>query len=233
MNGIADFHSHILPGIDDGSISVEMSLEMLKMAAEQGIQEVVATPHFYAQRDYPQQFLQRRNEAESRLRSAMQQYPDLPKLSIGAEVHFFPGMGHSDLLTALTIGSKKCMLIEMPDVLWTEQNYRELEEIHSNFGIIPVIAHVDRYVSPFRSHGIPERLAELPVLIQANASFFLKPWTRAMAMKMLRRDQIHLLGSDCHNLTSRAPNLGPALVQIRKCLGDDALSRIQQYQEMI
>ncbi len=233
MNGIADFHSHVLPGIDDGSVSVEMSLEMLKMAAEQGIREVVATPHFYAQRDYPQQFLQRRNEAESRLRSAMQHYPDLPKLSIGAEVHFFPGMSHSDLLTALTIGSKKCMLIEMPDVLWTEQNYRELEEIHTNSGIVPVIAHIDRYVSPFRNYGIPERLAELPVLVQANASFFLKPWTRAAAMKMLRRDQIHLLGSDCHNLTKRAPNLGPALVQIRKCLGNDAVDRIQQYQEMI
>lgn len=125
------------------------------------------------------------------------------------------------------------MLIEMPDVFWTEQSYRELEEIHMYSGIVPVIAHIDRYVSPFRSHGIPERLAELPVLIQANASFFLKPWTRATAMKMLRRDQIHLLGSDCHNLTSRAPNLGPALVQIRKCLGDDAVSRIQQYQEII
>lgn len=48
MNGIMDFHSHILPGIDDGSASLEESIAMLRMEAEQGITHVIATPHFYA-----------------------------------------------------------------------------------------------------------------------------------------------------------------------------------------
>ena len=59
-----DFHSHILPGIDDGSKSVEMSIKMLRREAQQGISRVVATPHFYPQTDNPERFLRRRAEAE-------------------------------------------------------------------------------------------------------------------------------------------------------------------------
>ena len=233
MNGFIDFHSHILPGMDDGSESVEMSIEMLKREAEQGIRQVIATPHFYASEDHPQKFLERRMESEARLREAMMRYGDLPQLSVGAEVRFFSGISCSDWLSALTIREKKCILIEMPDVSWTEKNYRELEKIYENCGIIPVVAHVDRYIGPFRNPGIPARLAELPVLVQANASFFLNPRTKGIAMKLLRKGQIHLVGSDCHNLTDRAPNLGPALEQIRKRLGTDAISQIQEYQCMI
>ena len=64
MNKIIDFHSHILPGIDDGSESVEQSIAMLRMEAEQGITHVVATPHFYPRHDTPQRFLQRRKDAD-------------------------------------------------------------------------------------------------------------------------------------------------------------------------
>ena len=55
-----DFHTHILPKMDDGSKSTEESIAMLKMQAEQGIRWVVATPHFYAEPESPQDFLQRR-----------------------------------------------------------------------------------------------------------------------------------------------------------------------------
>lgn len=61
------------------------------------------------------------------------------------------------------------------------------------------------------TYGIPQRLEELPVLVQANAGFFLRAGTRAWALRMLERDQIQLLGSDCHNLSSRPPNLDKAL----------------------
>jgi protein-tyrosine phosphatase len=105
--------------------------------------------------------------------------------------------------------------------------YRELQDIHSKQGLIPIIAHVDRYIRPFRTYGIPDRLAELPVLVQANAGFFQDRFTRPMAMRMLRGGQIHLLGSDCHNLTSRAPNLDQAIRLIRKQLGEEALQWIQ------
>jgi len=231
MNGIIDFHSHILPGIDDGSSSVEESIAMLKREAEQGITHVVATPHFYARHDNPEHFFRRRAEAEQLLREEMEKHTGLPQLSVGAEVQFFAGMSHSDVLPALTMGQTKCVLVEMLGVPWTEKMYHELEHLRYQCGLIPVIAHVDRYITPFRTYRIPERLEELPVLVQANAGFFLSPRTRKMAMKMLQKDQIQLLGSDCHNLTSRVPNLGQAVELIRQRCGDAVVKRIQTYQD--
>ena len=233
MSGMVDFHSHILPGIDDGSASVEESIAMLKAEAEQGIRHVVATPHFYPNHDTPERFLARRQDAENRLRDEMSRYDGLPELSVGAEVYFFSGMRYSDVLSALTIDGKRCILIEMPGVQWNASMYEELEEIRSRRDMIPIVAHIDRYISPLRTHRIPEKLAQLPVVVQANASFFLNPKTRKLAMKMLRKEQIQLLGSDCHNMTSRRPNLAAAVEMIRQHLGDAPLEQIRYYQDAV
>lgn len=230
---ITDFHTHILPGIDDGSASVEESLALLRLEAEQGIDRVVATPHFYANHDTPERFLHRREQAARRLREEMEKNNCQTEFFLGAEVYFFSGMSDSDALNELTIYKKKYILVEMPFTEWTDRMYREIEAIYRKQGLTPIIAHVDRYITPFRSFGIPERLADLPVLVQANAGFFLKASTSRMAMKMLSRDQIHLLGSDCHNLTTRKPNLGDAVSRIRTRLGQEAVERICGYEQDI
>lgn len=222
---VTDFHSHVLPGIDDGSSCVEESLAMLRMEAEQGIRHVIATPHFYPRYDNPEHFLEKRSRAEAALRAAMEQETGLPELSVGAEVHFFSGISNSDILPQLTIDQKCCILIEMPPPPWSDSMYRELEQIWLRWGITPIIAHVDRYIAPFRTFGIPERLASLPVMVQANASFF-QNRSASMALRMLKKGQIQLLGSDCHNLTSRQPSLGGAVEKIRHRLGQQVIDRI-------
>ena len=231
MDGIVDFHSHILPGIDDGSASVEESIAMLQLETEQGIGHVVATPHFYPRYETPEDFLRKRDQAESALMAAVQCLNGLPQIHIGAEVYFFRGISETEALPQLTIRGKNCILIEMPPAPWPESFYQELEAIWHRRGITPVIAHIDRYIAPFRTHGIPQRLQQLPVLVQANAGFFLRNRTRRMALKMLRGDQIQLLGSDCHNLDSRPPMLGAAVQVIEEHLGKQALDRILAYQE--
>lgn len=233
MHKIIDFHSHILPGIDDGSDSLEESIALLRMEAEQGITHVVATPHFYPQHDSPERFLRRRKEAELRLREEMRRHEGLPELSVGAEVYFFSGISESDIVNQLTIAGKRCILLEMPQSPWTDKMYREMEALRSRQGLTPIVAHVDRYIGPFRTHGIPARLEQLPVLVQANASFFLKGSTRSMAMRMLKNRQIHLLGSDCHSVDYRPPRLGSAVEQIRSRLGEDALDRIADVQRSV
>lgn len=233
MEALIDFHSHVLPCIDDGSASVEESVAMLRMEAAQGIRHVVATPHFYAQHDDPERFLTRRARAEEVLRREMAGQSGLPGISIGAEVYFFRGMSDSELLPRLTIDEKSFILIEMPPAPWPEAIYRELEAVWVKQGILPIVAHIDRYISPFRTYGIPQRLAELPVFVQANGSFFLERSTASMALKMLKADQIQLLGSDCHNLTSRKPNLDAALERIRRKLGEEPLARIGACQRRI
>lgn len=233
MDALIDFHSHILPGIDDGSASLEESLGLLQMEAAQGIRHVVATPHFYAQHDAPERFLARRSKAETLLREEMAKHSGLPEFTVGAEVYFFRGMSDSELLPRLTIGEKRFILIEMPPAPWSEAIYRELEAVWEKQGLMPIVAHIDRYIGPFRSHGIPHRLAEMPVLVQANGDFFLEKSTASMALKMLKADQIQLLGSDCHNLSSRKPNLDAAAERIRKKLGEEPLARICGYQRRV
>lgn len=233
MEGIIDFHSHILPGIDDGSADAEESLELLRQSARQGIRRLVATPHFYPRYDSPEMFLSRRSEAEKILHQAAVAEPGLPEVIVGAEVYYFSGISDSELVNALTIGGKRCILIEMPPAPWKESHYRELEGIYAKHRIIPIIAHVDRYIRPFHTYGIPKQLEQLPVLVQANADFFIHKSTRSLALRMLKKDQIHLLGSDCHNLTSRSPNLEEAVNIIRETLGREALERIWHYQQQI
>lgn len=227
---IIDFHSHILPEMDDGSASLEESIRLLQMEAEQGISHVVATPHFYASYDSPNHFLAKRDRAEEMLRKEMEKFPGLPQIDVGAEVYYFRGISETDFLPQLTIRGKSCILIEMPHAPWSEDMYRELGDMWENRKILPVIAHIDRYIGPFRTYKIPQRLEQLPVFVQANAEFFLERSTAFMALRMLRANQIQLLGSDCHNTDSRKPNLGEAIKVIERKLGRDVLDTICDYE---
>ncbi|MBQ8611097.1 MAG: hypothetical protein IJ412_05225 [Oscillospiraceae bacterium] len=226
---MVDFHSHILPGIDDGSRSVEESITMLQLLAEQGVTHVVATPHFYARHDRPEVFLERRKKAAGILLNELVKYPGLPEVSIGAEVYYFRGISESDLIPQLTIDQKRCIMIESPGSPWNECFYQELEQIHRRWGITPVVAHMDRYIAPLRTHRIPQRLRELPVAVQANASFFTNRATAGMAVRLLRDGYIQLLGTDCHNTFDRAPNMGAAAAVIEKNLGIHVLENIRVF----
>ncbi len=233
MTNRVDFHSHILPGVDDGSKTLEESLELLRMQAQQGIGQVVATPHFYANHDTPERFLRRRTAAWEELREAMAEEAGLPEVVLGAEVYYFPGISDSEALPQLTIGQKSYMMLEMPTVPWTQNMYREIENIYVKYGITPIIAHIDRYLSPLRYRQILMRLEELPVLVQANSEFFLRPMTAPLALRMLKENRIHLLGSDCHDCIRRRPNLGEAVRKIEKHLGLAELERIGAFEKTV
>ena len=233
MDRRVDFHSHILPGVDDGSRSVEESLEMLRAEARQGIGTVVATPHFYANHDTPERFLRRRAAAWEMLQTAMAQEAGLPEIILGAEVYYFSGISDSDQLHRLTTGQKRYIMLEMPTVPWTQNMYQEMENIYTKHGITPIIAHIDRYISPLRHRQILDRLEELPVLVQANSDFFLRPMTAPLALRMLKEKRIHLLGSDCHNCSTRKPELGRAIEKIEKHLGAAAMEHLRFYEETV
>lgn len=232
MRGVVDFHTHILPKIDDGSKSTEESLAMLRAEWEQGIKEVILTPHFYPQMDDPEKFLAHRQASFDRLREVMGKEP-LPKLRLGAEVYFYHGMSNSDILKKFVIEGTRCILVEMPSSPWTERMFIELADIYNKQDLIPIIAHIDRYIKPFRTYDIPKKLALLPVLVQASGSFFLTGGARRLAMKLLKEGKIHLLGSDCHNMRSRAPALNKALNAISASLGEPAIQRINKLEEQV
>lgn len=208
---VGDLHSHILPDMDDGAENAEESLSMLARSYAMGARTVVATPHFYADRESPEEFLGRRERSVGRLISVgyspEKGYPDL---YLGAEVAFFSGMAHSPKLPSLCIGGGKGILIEMPFARWTEGVINEVLAIREALGLRPIIAHIERYIG-YQKRGTLGRLIDGGVLTQSNAEYFTDKRTAKKAMKLLLRGGIHLLGSDAHGITERVPNLGEGI----------------------
>ena len=128
MRGLIDFHSHILPYVDDGSKDVQMSLDMLQKQREHGVDHVMLTPHFYPEHDTPEHFLAARSEAFARLQEACARQNDLPQLYLGAEVAYFRGISECEELHKLCLHDTKYVLVELPMTRWEGQIYEELKK---------------------------------------------------------------------------------------------------------
>lgn len=206
-----DFHSHILPGMDDGAEDVDTSLQMLYQSYLQGVDCIVATSHFYADEEFPQGFLSRREAALANLRQAMQQkFNVYPEILLGAEVLYFPGISEAEEIQQLQIAQTHCILIEPPMIRWTDSMLDDILNMGERFGCVPVIAHVDRYMNMLRDKTLIDRVRERDMLVQVNASYFLNSATVRDALRNLKLGKLDFIGSDCHNLSNRAPNLGAA-----------------------
>ncbi len=205
-----DFHSHILPGIDDGADSVETSLGMLRESARQGVDVICATSHFYADEMDPKEFLFRRNRAYDQLREAMGDGSNYPRILLGAEVLYFPGISVAEEIRGLCLEGTPFLLIEPPMIPWSNSMLEEIELCGESLSCIPVIAHLDRYMRILDDYSLFDRLNGRRLLIQVNASFFLHHDTRGFALDCLLADRFQMIGTDCHDLGNRSPNLSEA-----------------------
>ena len=207
-----DFHSHLLPDIDDGSKSTDESLQILSESYRQGIRHIVATPHFYANFQDLAKFLERRKNAVEALKGSLGNAV-VPKIHIGAEVAYFNGIGRSDKLAPLCIEGTNLMLLEMPFERWSEAIIKDVIKLCESSDIVPILAHIERYADKSNMSYLP-MLAQYGVLVQSNSSFFLDRLYGRKAMKLLANDTIQLLGSDTHNCTTRPQTLGYAAALI-------------------
>ena len=220
-----DAHCHMLPGIDDGSKDVAMSLEMINRSVEQGVEGIIFTPHFYADMNSPETFLRKRDKALAELEANLGRLPKVPVYTTGAEVHYFRGMSRAQGIESLCIGKSDYMLIEMPFRNWQPNMIDEIEEISIVLGLRVIIAHIERYFD--QDKRLVNRLLENPnLLIQCNAEFFIEKSTYSKAIKLLKTRRIDLLGTDSHNLSTRRPNMAEALEIIEKKDKKDALGHI-------
>jgi protein-tyrosine phosphatase len=225
-----DWHSHILPAMDDGSKSVSESLAMLRFHKEQGITCVIATPHFNANQDTVGSFLSRRTRSYEKLCEGMAEKNalDFPHVVCGAEVQYYLGISRLSDIDRLSLGSSKLLLLEMPMAKWSGYEVREVIELSRTSGLTLVLAHIDRYM-PLQKPGIFDEFCENGILMQVNASFFDGLWTRKKAFRWLEEGRLHFLGSDCHNLTSRPPKIEAAYAYIRRKFGRDLVENMTAY----
>lgn len=220
---MVDFHSHILPNIDDGSQSLAESLELLERSAAQGVTAIAATPHFYAGQDNPEQFLSRRQEAAQRLKEVWR--PHFPELRLGAEVYYYPGIRLTDDLYKMRLEGTNLLMVEMPFSDWSGRMVDEILDLNEDVQV--VLAHAERYLR-YAKKPVWAELLDNGILMQTNASFFLHWTEKRKAMKFLKNGYIQFLGSDCHNLTTRPPKLGEALEAISRSLGAEQVQLLKE-----
>lgn len=225
-----DIHSHILPKIDDGSSSPEETNKILDIMYQQGITTVAATPHFYANWETPGEFLARREKSLARLIPSENPQPNM---ILGAEVAYFSGIGICEELIPLQLGSTKLLLVEMPFTDWSDRMVNEICDMPHNLGLTPVLAHVNRYRGKRQFPKYQAKLVKSGVLFQLNCDVFQERFKRSWALKQLKAGNIHFLGSDCHNLEKRPPNLDIAAQIITKKLGAGFMHKLNEEAERL
>ena len=233
-----DFHTHILPGIDDGSRDIDMTEKMLRMEQSMGVSHIYATPHFYAHRRSIDYFLERRNRALEKTRDLLAKDPELPQITPGAEVYYFSGMGKAKQLNELCIEGTDILLLELPFAQWHSDVTRDIEDIMHKRGLRVVLAHLERYEAFQKSRHVWDQILDMPLTIQLNCediidagSFFRRNHMHKTSMELLSRYDEVIIGSDCHNLTDRKPNLADARAAIEKRCGAERLAQIDEYTE--
>ena len=221
-----DWHSHFLPGMDDGSRDVTESLQLIAMLAEQGVETAIATPHYYADNESVNAFLSRRAEAYAQLKAVLPK--DAPDILLGAEVRYYPGISRLESLEALRIERSKVLLLEMPITTWPKFMVGELFALAGKNDFCILLAHIERYMR-LQTADLWERLSENGILMQVNTSLFLSPLSVHKAVSLLKRGNVLLVGSDCHNIKNRPPQFKKAFQVIREKLGGAYIEQMDSY----
>ena len=191
---IVDMHSHILPAADHGSDSVECSLAMVKRAVSAGVTAIHLSSHFYHHSDTVEDFLARRKHAYDKLMDALDEETKAKvTFVLGAEVTLEVDLKDEPRLKELCIGETNNILIEMPNMKWTDWTFNALYDISARHNVKPLIAHVDRY-----DEKQCKKLYEYGYNCQLNASAFSGLISRHKAMKLLCEGSAHVIGSDVH-----------------------------------
>ena len=224
-----DFHNHILPDVDDGAKTIEESILMLRYAEEQGITEVVNTTHF----QHPKMHGKNTNfnyisSIRDDLVNKMIQENINIEIHLGAEVFF--NFNLLDILKneLVTFCNGKYMLVEFQTHQFPKDFDKHIFSLLMS-GVVPIIAHPERYRPIQKDIGIIEKLIKSGCLIQIDAGSILGHFgekSKDVSERMLDRDMVHIMGSDSHGVGKRNFCLAQAVKIIRDMIGEKVDSLI-------
>lgn len=229
IENLVDVHSHILPGIDDGSPDVETSLKMIEALQSQGARAIVLTPHYYSDSISYEDFVARRDNALLLLEKSLP--PGSPKLIPAAEVYITKYLLNNSNLDALKIGNTDYALIEHPfSCDFSQEIYDRLLSLNYDYGIKPILAHIERYPAFMDDGDLLDSYIEMGCIAQVNISSFVDSSRslRKKLFKYLESGRIHLIGTDCHNLSSRKPDFETGVNAIIKKCGAEAVDVLER-----
>lgn len=228
MINIIDYHTHILPGIDDGSKDEEQSLAMINSLKEQGVTTICLTPHFYHFKEDIESFIQRRKEAFEKIKPLGETTGI--KFVLGSEVYFDESILYLEDLRPLCLNEGRYILLELPfDVSINSSWIQKIIKLKVNKQVTPILAHVDRYPKIANQPDVFDELLGIGCKIQMNLSaidsgiFKRKKW-----INRIKDGEIHALGSDCHNMDTRPPAYKIYSDQIKKAVDPSVFDNITQ-----
>lgn len=201
-----DFHTHILPGVDDGAQNVDTSLCMLRTMAETQVDLLIATPHYFSLDEKPADFRKRIQDAARKLQEASAlDGQTMPNLILGAEVYVERNLLLTEDLDLLCIGNTDLLLLELPVSEYREWMYAVISGVTTIYGVRPVIAHVER-VLPRISKKDLAKMLEIPgICFQFNHTAFTNRKALSFMKRIMKEGYPVFFGSDCHGATDRAP----------------------------
>ncbi|HOI44973.1 MAG TPA: hypothetical protein PLX50_05135 [Candidatus Aminicenantes bacterium] len=224
-----DLHCHILPGLDDGARTIEESVAMARLAAEDGVRTIVATPHLFRGQFGAGGFgvieLRRRELAEEIRRQGI-----ALEILAGAEVHISHNLIEEIRKNRayLVLAGSPYMFLEFP----TEHVFSGVRELLFELmteGVTPIIAHPERNSVFTENPGLLFDLIEMGGLAQANGRSFMGGYgslVEETAFRFLEWNFIHFIASDGHSPRSRPPRLSEAVRAAARVIGEKNASAL-------
>lgn len=203
LEGATDWHSHLLPGVDDGISKLEETIETLKLMGSAGVARVFLTPHIME--DVPNRPADLTERFE-KLKIDLADTPYIPSLELGAEnmldTLFSDRLGNRELLsvTLRTVGRADTLLVETSFINPPMGFHALLDDIRSA-GFFPLLAHPERYL--YMDLDEYDQLKHKDILFQLNLpslTGFYGPMVKERAVRLLRRGMYDVAGSDTHSL---------------------------------
>lgn len=218
---MVDLHSHILPGIDDGAKNVEESIKIAKLAVEDGITRMIATPHYdFEDRDFSKRVLFETDELNNILKKEnvpLTIYPGTEVLLNGTVLR------ELEEGKILTLNRSKYLLVEFHLDHLPHRTNELLYEVRL-LGYTPVIAHPERYREVQRNINLVKEWVEQGNRIQMNATSIVGvngDAPRDAAKHLLKHHMVHLMGSDTHSPRNRKPRMTDAMKIVKQWVEED------------
>lgn len=202
-----DIHTHILPNVDDGSNSLELSIEMIKKEISCGVNTIVFTPHSKRNEVIDKQILiDKYNEFIGNTKDM-----DV-KCYLGEEIYYTKDtLNNIKNNLYLTLNNSKYLLIEFN----SSTEYDEMENIIYNIKLLGyevIIAHIERYnIDLYKYIDLKKSVNPL---IQINVEFAAK--NKRLVKKLIKKNVIDYIASDCHSMDKRCPNLDKVAKLLKK-----------------
>lgn len=223
-----DIHCHILPGIDDGAPNVEESAEMIKTAAFNKIEAIIATPHFT---DFERidEFLYNRDEAIEAFEDMFESLDCRVAVGYGAEVFLNSKVFTAGDLDELTLNKSRYMLCEYTlKPFDTERAVIYAEEILDR-GFVPIIAHPERYITFARNPEVVNELWDMGCMFQVNASSLAGHGGEEMqdfARELIIRGFADFVATDAHSHRGRNNRILDKIEEFPESISEEMLGRL-------